>query len=107
MVGRYYRRLKWLFWGEVARLLVEEYESPADAIVFPLLAASVGGSMLWTAIFMYESATTSVRLLPATITALLGGAIIGMGVLAAAASVVYATRTTEVDRPMGVHDGRA
>jgi hypothetical protein len=107
MFGRYYRRLKWLFWGEVSRMLVEDYESPADAIVLPLLALSASVSMLWTAVSIDRLVDATVWLFPAAIIGFLGALAMGMSVLVAAASVVYATRTAEVDRPMEVHDGRA
>ena len=106
MFGRHYRRLKWLFWGEVSRILVEQYESEADAILMPIYGLSCGGSVLWAAAVIYGLMGGVARLLPVALLGLLGGSILGMGVLAAAASVVYATQTTEVDRPMEVHDGR-
>lgn len=101
------RLVAWILWhyyGAVARAVIEDYDSPADAAGLPLLAGSMTAAFVVTATHLYSTTPGVAGLaygLVGGFLALLTG---GVAAVWLGASVVYATQRTEVETPAEVGD---
>lgn len=86
------QRLRWWFSGIVAKEIVENYDSPTDAILTPLYGASLSFGIGYAGMIVLESGALALGAV------LMGFAVLlaGMTLIWLSASVRYATETTEL-----------
>jgi hypothetical protein len=95
---KWYQRLRWLFLGHVAEVACE-YDKNGDDILFvatmPFITAAMAAVFLLTTVQTFALGTIA-GYIAAAVMALCAAIGAVMTVIAAAASVVYATQTTEL-----------
>ena len=90
------KRIMWWVQGEVAGIVVEEYDDTFDAVSFPLFVIIVMGCLLYGGYGLLELDALG-STLAATVLAIGSGILSALLILYLLATVTYFTEPTEID----------